>query len=217
MSEVKEQISANRRDTLRRLEQVREDRRLSDEGQNQMMHEVHSRAMERHKALIEQHQAEQEKKLEDLHYGLFSPSFKITEPDYMRAGIRSEFRKALVKADNTLSKGGVEGLQRFLEMAQLSGDRHVARAAFSVAHSRVYEPVVEAYLAAYPEERGEYEGYRQLDKQLRNPDPLDTLTQSFELAPPPRPPEIANYRPPGEADPISAAGDRFFGGLGEYG
>src|SRR5829696_2970370 len=128
MADIKEQISANRRDAQRRLVQVREDPGLSDEGKRQKLYEVHGQAMERRHALVAQHEAEQHSRLDKLHHRLFSPAFKITEPDYQRSNIKREYRQALSEADLVLDEGGVEGLRRFMERAQLSGDRHAARA-----------------------------------------------------------------------------------------
>ena len=73
----------------------------------------------------------------------------------------------------------------------------VVVAAFAVAHSRSFEPVVEAYLDAYPEEREKYEAYQQLDKEIRNPDPSDQFARMFDLAPPPTPEEIRGSGGPG--------------------
>jgi len=109
--------------------------------------------------------------------------------------VRSEFRKTLTEADKVLSEGGVEGLQRFLEMAQLSGDELAARAAFAVAHNRNYEPVVRAYLETRPDVAERYAEYQEADRVVRNPSAGDLIAQSFELAPPPHPPEIQNYSP----------------------
>jgi hypothetical protein len=216
MSDIKEQVSANRRDTERRLEQVRNDAHLSEEGKRQKLYEIHSQAMQRHEALVEQHEAEQHKELEDLHNQLFGLRFTIGQADYQRSNLKAEFRRNLTEADNALEDRGVEGLQRFMERARLAGDRHAERAAFAVAHSRSFGPVVEAYLEANgTEERERYEAYQQLDRRARNPNPADLFAQSFELAPPPRPPEIENYRPPtsgGEQDLVSS--DRFFRGMG---
>jgi len=204
MATIKEQISANRQDAQRRFESVRQDNRLSDEGKRQALYQVYSKAIERHNAFVERHRAEEEQRLAKLHNELFSPCFTIGDADYQRPGIRSEFRKNLIEADKTLSEGGVEGLQRFLEMAELSGDKHAARAAFAVAHSRGYEPVVKSYLESHPDDRDLHEEYQALDKAQRNPDAIDMFARSFELAPPTRPPEIANYYPTDES-PLTLA------------
>ena len=217
MADIKEQISANRRDAQWRLNQVREDPRLSDEGKRQRLYEVHSQALERHHALVAQHEAEQHSRLHELHHRLFAPRFTIGQPDYQRDSIRSEYRKNLSEADKVLSEDGVEGLQRYLEMAVLSGDALASRAAFAVAHSRGYEPVVTSYLEAHPDARETYEEYQKLDREIRNPNPSDLFAQSFGLAPPPMPPEIVGFRPPGAEDPdavILGAGDWSYRGAG---
>ena len=204
MADIKEQISANRQDAQRRLNQVREDSRLSAEGRRQKLYEIHGQAMARHHALVEQHEAEQHSRLDELHHRLFSPRFPIGQPDYQRDSIRREYRRNLSEADKVLDEGGVEGLQRYLERARLSGDKDAARAAFSAAHSRSYAPIVESYLDSHSDERETYEEYQRLDREIRNPDPRDLFTQSFALAPPPKPSEIQNYRPPTEEDPARA-------------
>lgn len=215
MIDIRQQIAANRQDVQDKVDQVRSNPHLSDEGKRQRIAALYTSAMERHNVLLERHRAEQEKKLEDLHNALFAPKFTISMANFQIDSLRREFRKSLSEADKVLSDGGVEGLQRYLEMAQLSGDSLAARATFAVAHNRNYEPVVEAYLDAFPEERATYEEYQNLDRQTRNPNPADLLAQSFELAAPPRPPEIHNYRLPTDGEPELVASDRFFRGIGE--
>lgn len=215
MSDIKEQISQNRQEALRQLEGVRQNAYLSGEGKRQRMAELYENARQRHQALVDQHHAKQRKDLEDLHDGLFAPQFTIGQPDYQRSSIKSEYRKSLTEADEVLEDRGAEGLRRYLERAELSGDRHAARAAFAVAHSRSYEAIVNAYLESYPDEWERYQEYQALDGEIRNPDPMQQFAASYELAFVPKPEEIQNYRADSEPAPALAGGDRFYRGLGE--
>jgi hypothetical protein len=190
---MKDQIAHNRQETLRQIEQVRNYTHLSGEGKRQELKEVYRRGLEKHKQLVQQHEDQKHTELERKHHELFSPAFRISEADYQRDAIRRDYRQALAEADKVLDEGGVKELQRYLERAQLSGDRHAAKAAFSVAHSRSYEPVVEAYLDAFPEEREKYETYQTLDGEVRNPDARQRFADSFELGFVPKPQEIQNY------------------------
>ncbi len=202
MAGIEQEISNNRKRTNGEVEKVRANTKLSDEGKVEALAQTWGRGVERHEALIERLTQQTEKKREGLHSELYAPSFTIAEPDYERARIRGDYRRNLQEADKILFPDGaeeynVDGLLRYLETAELAGDRHAAKAAFAIASNRNIKPVIERYLANRPEVAEKYEEHQRLERATREPTPIEKIAQSFTLAPPVRPPELRDRQPGG--------------------
>ena len=198
---IEEALSQNRQSTLREIKQVRESEHLSDVGKAQVITEKFNKGHERHQALVERLEADEEKARTDLHHDLFTSKFTISQPDYARDQIRRNFRMNLQEADKILTEGmeetggyNVAGLQRYLEMSLLCGGREAARAAFSLAHERGITEVTERYLQAFPDARPAYEEYRERDRRPRHATGGDMIERSFKTGWIPRPPELGRDR-----------------------
>jgi hypothetical protein len=213
MTDIKEEMARNRQELNSTAEGIRNNPKLSPEGRRDAIQQVYNRALEQHRALKEHYDAAVEREREDLHSQLFAPSFAIGQPDYVRANIRSEYQRNLQEADRILFPDGaeeydVEGLLRYLEMAELSGDQLASKAAFAVASNKGVTPVVNAYLESRPELAEKYEQHKALEQATREPTALQRIAQGFELSPPVKPEEIRDYQPSG----TSSAMAEIFGG-----
>ena len=217
MGDLREEISRNRQELNSTVEGIRNNPKLSPEGRRDAIKQVYYRALEHNRALKEHYDAEVEREREDLHSQLFAPSFTIGQPDYVRANIRSEYRRNLQEADRILFPDGaeeydVEGLLRYLEMAQLSGDQLASKAAFAVASNKGVTPVVNAYLESRPGLAEKYEQHKALEQATREPTAMQRIAQSFELSPPVKPAELKAYRPSGTSEMAQIFGGASAGG-----
>src|SRR5215207_2016476 len=108
-NDLKTEISANRIETKRLVEQIRANPKLSAEGKCDAIDQVYQKALERHRALVDRLEAETQAAREKMHAELFAPSFTIGQPDYVRANLRGEYRRNLAEADELLLSTAGEG------------------------------------------------------------------------------------------------------------
>lgn len=200
MTDIQEQIAENRRQTNQQIEKVRENGHLSDEGKKAQIKQIYETGMENHQALEAKYHEGREKQRETTHEELFGPRFSAFTPDYQKASAKREYRLSLTEADKTLTGNGeefnVEGLLRYLEMADLSQDDLAARAAFTIANNKGVKPVIDRYLGRRPELQEKYEDYRTLDQEMTNPTADQKAKEIFGggLIPPVRPEEVRDHR-----------------------
>ncbi len=151
MTNIKEQIVQHRRQMKQKIEAVRQDERLSDEGRRQAIHKLYSKGLEIHYQLVERYHAERDAERERLHKQLFGPTHSIGTPEFQKFQRNAEFRLALQEVDQMVFPPGaedynVEGLERYLERAELAGDTLAAKAAFAAANEKGLRPVVDSLL-----------------------------------------------------------------------
>jgi len=199
---LKEKIAHHRRQMKQKVDDVRADERLSDEGRRQAIHRLYSKGMEIHNWLVEQYHAGREAEREKLHAKLFKPTHPIGQFEHIRAATRAEYGRHLREADGVLAPGesgeyNVSGLQRYLETCELAGDELGAKAAFALANEKGIRAVTDRYLENRPEIREEYAAFKELDRSMRAPNALESIADAFELGPLPEPDEIRGYQPEG--------------------
>src|SRR5829696_3796124 len=127
MTDNKEQIAAHRRQIKQKIEAVRQDEQLSDEGRRQAIYKLYSKGLEIHQRLVEQYHAQRDAEREKLHKQLFAPSFGLGTFEHQKSAMRVEFRRALQELDQIVHTPGepeynLEALERYLERAELAGD-----------------------------------------------------------------------------------------------
>jgi hypothetical protein len=146
------------------VEQIRGFMDLTEEAKNRRIAEVNERARAEYAEALEANERERTVRLERSKQAVFRVPIPATATDAEEAQIHAAYRAAFndVYSSTVFSEGPAkaqEELERLLGLAERSGDKLLARAAYHRAIDLGIQSVVDTYLASRPQENRAWESY----------------------------------------------------------
>jgi hypothetical protein len=146
------------------VEQIRGFVDLTEEAKQRRIAEVNERARAEYAEAIEANKRERTERLERSKKAVFRVPIPATATDAEEAQIHAAYRAAYndVYSSTLLVESPAEAqeeLERLLGLAERSGDKLLARAAYHRAIDLSIQSVVDTYLASRPQENRAWESY----------------------------------------------------------
>jgi GrpB-like predicted nucleotidyltransferase (UPF0157 family) len=160
---------------------------VSPQAKQRAMHALYVKREKRYYDLVE-------KKRREAADAFYSAQYKLFAPKGGESSMLS-FRDALYRLDGVDDAGK---LSQMLERSYEVGDDTMARALFRRGYELQSRPILERYLAMYPDQRKSYERFTQAAETH------NALGANMPPGRPERPPELRGYSPPSDA---SSAGE----------
>jgi GrpB-like predicted nucleotidyltransferase (UPF0157 family) len=154
---------------------------VSPQAKQRAMHALHRKREKRYHDLVMQ-------KRREAADAFYSAQYKLFAPGGGESSMLS-FRDALYRLDGVDDPGK---LSQMLERSYEVGDDTMARALFRRGYEMQATPILERYLAMFPDERKSYERFVEASERH------SALQQGMPLGRPERPPELRNYTPPAQ-------------------
>jgi hypothetical protein len=153
------------------VEQIRGFVDLTEEAKNRRIAEVNERARAAYAEALEANERERAERLERSKKAVFRVPIPATATDAEEAQIHAAYRAAFndVYSSTVFSEipgEAQEELERLLGVAERSGDKLLARAAYHRAIDLGIQSVVDAYLASRPQENRAWESYNAAQQEV---------------------------------------------------
>jgi hypothetical protein len=220
--EEKEQPVANAGETLaklraeydRRLEAIRQDPTLSDEGKRQRLLELYTDYSSRHVEISQRATEEIEKRVADAQERVLKPFFPHGLTDAEHQTFLMSYRDAndrVQKILNDASASGTmegvaqagEALEALLNQANRTGDEVLAAAIYHNAALREITPIRDAYLEDRPKAKRDWEAHVKARQEQQEMQTESRIFGHFSTIP--RPPELQGYTSGGAGGDFAAA------------
>jgi hypothetical protein len=153
------------------VEQIRGFVDLTEEAKNRRIAEVNERARAAYAEALEANERERAERLERSKKAVFRVPIPATATDAEEAQLHAAYRAAFndVYSSTVFSESpgeAQEELERLLGVAERSGDKLLARAAYHRAIDLGIQSVVDAYLASRPQENRAWESYNAAQQEV---------------------------------------------------
>jgi hypothetical protein len=153
---------------------------LTEEAKSRRIAEVSERARAEYAAALEANERERTERLEKSKRAVFRVPIPATATDAEEAQIHAAYRAAYNDVySNTLSfdnpAEAQEELERLLGLAERSGDKMLARAAYHRAIDLGIQSVVDSYLSSRPAESKAWERYTEAYQEVNESKGIDGL------------------------------------------